>query len=159
MPPEYKKYNLHVVQVMGANIELWQYKTYENGILNIEEIYKRTASTSNQDSKELAGRDPVIVEAGKKAILTRKSTTYSIEEHFENLDDNILELFNAVRDFIVTIDSSIEETPKKNHITYKTSQNFGWNTKNRIPYLDTKELRLKVWNHIRENAKKKGIFC
>jgi putative transposase len=35
---------------------------------------------------------------------------------------------------------------------------FVWSTKNRYPYLATKELRLKVWNHIRENAKKKGIF-
>jgi putative transposase len=35
---------------------------------------------------------------------------------------------------------------------------FVWSTKNRVPYLDTKELRLKVWNHIRENAQIKGIF-
>ncbi len=35
---------------------------------------------------------------------------------------------------------------------------FVWSTKNRVPYLDTKELRAKVWNHIKENAKKKGIF-
>lgn len=27
-----------------------------------------------------------------------------------------------------------------------------------MPYLDSKELRLKVWNHMRENAQKKGIF-
>lgn len=124
LAPEYKKYDLHAVQVMGANIELWQYKTYENGILNIEEIYKRTTSTSNKDTEELVGKNPIMVEAGKKAALTRKTATYSLEEHFENLDDNILELFNAVRDFIVTIDSSIEETPKKNYIAYKTSQNF-----------------------------------
>jgi len=30
--------------------------------------------------------------------------------------------------------------------------------KNSYPFLNTKELRLKVWNHIRENAKEKGIF-
>lgn len=33
-----------------------------------------------------------------------------------------------------------------------------WSTKNRKPFLATKELRLQVWNHIRENAKEKGIF-
>mgnify|MGYP000911803950 FL=1 len=33
-----------------------------------------------------------------------------------------------------------------------------WSTKNRIPYLDSKELRFKVWSHIRENSIKKGIF-
>ncbi|MBE7413540.1 MAG: IS200/IS605 family transposase [Leptospiraceae bacterium] len=35
---------------------------------------------------------------------------------------------------------------------------FVWSTKNRFPFLDSKELRQKVWNHIRENAKSKGIF-
>jgi putative transposase len=33
-----------------------------------------------------------------------------------------------------------------------------WSTKNRIPYLDSIELRQKVWNHIRENAVQKGIY-
>jgi putative transposase len=32
-----------------------------------------------------------------------------------------------------------------------------WSTKNRIPYLNTIELRQKVWNHIKENAIQKGI--
>lgn len=124
LAPEYKKYDLHAVQVMGANIELWQYKTYDNGILNIEEVYKRTTSTSHQDTDDIGSKNPVMVEAGKKAALTRKIATYTLEKHYENLDENILELFNAVRDYIVTIDSSIEETPKKNYIAYKTSQNF-----------------------------------
>lgn len=35
---------------------------------------------------------------------------------------------------------------------------FVWSTKNRVPFLDSKELRLKVWNHMRDNAKVKGIF-
>jgi len=35
---------------------------------------------------------------------------------------------------------------------------FIWSTKNRKPFLDSKELRTKVWNHIRENAVKKDIF-
>ncbi|PZX54026.1 IS200/IS605 family transposase [Algoriphagus chordae] len=33
-----------------------------------------------------------------------------------------------------------------------------WSTKNRYPYLNSKELRLKIWNHIRENGHSKGIF-
>jgi REP element-mobilizing transposase RayT len=33
-----------------------------------------------------------------------------------------------------------------------------WSTKNRTPFLSSKEIRQKVWQHIRENAKKKEIF-
>ncbi len=35
---------------------------------------------------------------------------------------------------------------------------FTWSTKNRIPFLDSSELRKKAWEHIKENAKEKGIF-
>jgi len=35
---------------------------------------------------------------------------------------------------------------------------FVWSTKNRFPFLETKEIRDKVWFHIRENAMKKDIF-
>ena len=35
---------------------------------------------------------------------------------------------------------------------------FVWSTKNRVPHLNTPELRKKVWQHIAENAKSKGIF-
>ena len=35
---------------------------------------------------------------------------------------------------------------------------FVWSTKNRVPLLNSKEIRQKVWSHIKENAHKKGIF-
>ncbi|KNB61145.1 IS200/IS605 family transposase [Chryseobacterium sp. Hurlbut01] len=33
-----------------------------------------------------------------------------------------------------------------------------FSTLNRIPFLNSKELRIKVWKHIKENASNKGIF-
>lgn len=33
-----------------------------------------------------------------------------------------------------------------------------WSTKDRFPFLNSVELRQKVWNHIKENANSKGIF-
>lgn len=35
---------------------------------------------------------------------------------------------------------------------------FVWSTKNRVPYLNSKELRNKVWEHIKMNAKDKSIY-
>ena len=35
---------------------------------------------------------------------------------------------------------------------------FVWSTKNRYPFLSTPDLRKSMWKHIRENAKKIGIF-
>ena len=121
--PEFKKYDLHAVQVMGANIELWQYKIYENGIISIEEVYKRT-ETRTHTSIENNGKNPVMVAAGKKAAETRKNATYAIDEHINKVNADLTELLNEIREYIVNLDSSIEETPKKYYIAYKTTQNF-----------------------------------
>lgn len=121
--PEFKKYDLHAVQMMGSNIELWQYKIFENGIINIDEVFRKSAP-QNHSSTEIEGKDPIMVEAGKKAAQTRKTATYTIEEHINKLNKDLIELFNEIREHIVNLDNSIEETSKQNYIAYKTSQNF-----------------------------------
>jgi predicted transport protein len=124
LAPEYKKYDLHAVQVMGANIELWQYKMYENGILNIEEVYRRTTVSLHTENEAQNEKNPIMVEAGRKAAITRKTAIYTLEQHLQGFNQGVLELFNEIRDYIIEMDSSIEETPKKHYIAYKTSQNF-----------------------------------
>lgn len=123
LAPEYKKYDLHAVQVMGANIELWQYKIYENGILNIEEVYRRN-STGISNNSDTNGKNPIMVEAGKKAAITRRTANHTIEQHTENQSKKIIALFNQIREYIIELDNSIEEAAKKHYIAYKTSQNF-----------------------------------
>lgn len=65
-----------------------------------------------------------MVVAGKKAAKTRKNALYTIDEHRDKLRDNLIELFEEIREYIVNINNSIEETPKRHYIAYKTSQNF-----------------------------------
>lgn len=122
LAPEYKKYDLHAVQVIGANIELWQYKLYENGVLNIEEVYRRSETITHSDSENTVsnGKNPIMVQAGKKAAETRKTTVYKLDEHLTILNDKIKELFKEIRDYIIGLDNSIEKTPKK--ITFLIKQ-------------------------------------
>jgi len=94
LAPNYKKYDLHAVQVMGANIELWKYRLFSNNSLYLEEVFhtsKSTTSTISRVATENGYKNPVMVEAGKKAALTR---------------------------------ATIEEVPKKFYVAYKISQNI-----------------------------------
>ena len=74
LAPNYKKYDLHAVQMMGANIELWRYRLFSNASLYIEKIYHRGfEDVRNPIVKTSTNlKNPVMVEAGKKAALTRK---------------------------------------------------------------------------------------
>lgn len=120
--PNYKKYDLHAVQVMGANIELWKYRLFRNNSLYLEEVLHNTKSTNLISSS--SNKNPVMVEAGKKAALVRATATYTIEEHFEGKSSIIQELMHEVREFITGLDSAIEEVPKKFYIAFKSSKNI-----------------------------------
>lgn len=120
--PNYKKYDLHAVQVMGANIELWKYRLFTNNSLYLEEVLHNKNTTTN--TAQSSNKNPVMVEAGKKAAQVRATAVYNIEEHFERKSKEIQELMHSVREFVTGLDSAIEEVPKKFYIAYKSSQNI-----------------------------------
>lgn len=62
--PNYKKYDLHAVQVMGANIELWKYRLFSNNNFYLEEVFHNTKSIPSITKEN--NKNPVMVEAGKK---------------------------------------------------------------------------------------------
>lgn len=125
--PNYKKYDLHAVQVMGANIELWKYRLFSNNSLYLEEVFhtaKSSAVTTSSATSDNGYKNPVMVEAGKKAALTRATATYTFDERLEGKSDEIQELTATIREFIIGLDESIEEVPKKFYVAYKISQNI-----------------------------------
>jgi len=121
--PNYKKYDLHAVQVMGANIELWKYRLFTNNSLYLEEVFHNTKVTSSGMPTE-SGKNPVMVEAGKKAAQVRATATYTFKEHLEGKTKQIQELAHSIREFDTGLDLSIEEVPKKFYVAYKASQNI-----------------------------------
>ncbi len=119
--PNYKKYDLHAVQVMGANIELWKYRLFKNGCLYLEEVFQAAKIPASVQGN---GKNPVMVEAGKKAAQVRATATYTFEEHLEGKSKSIQSLMHTIREYMLGLDPSIEEVPKKLYVAYKISQNI-----------------------------------
>jgi predicted transport protein len=122
LAPNYKRYDLHAVQVMGANIELWTYRRFANQTLYLEEVLQKSYSPS--PSIPTGSKNPVMVAAGKKAALTRASGTYTFEGYLERKPQKVRELALAVQEFMMGLDPAMEEAPRKNYIAYRTSQNI-----------------------------------
>jgi predicted transport protein len=120
--PNYKKYDLHAVQVMGANIELWKYRLFTNSSLYLEEVLHNKNTKVNV--AQTSNKNPVMVEAGKKAAQVRATAVYSVDEHFAGKTKEIQELMHSIGEFVIGLDSAIEEVPKKFYIAYKSSQNI-----------------------------------
>jgi predicted transport protein len=121
--PNYKKYDLHAVQVMGANIELWKYRLFTNDSLYLEEVFHNTKAVSAAIT-QVSEKNPVMVEAGKKAAQVRATATYTFEEHLDGKSKQIKELIHSIREYVTGLDSAIEEVPKKFYVAYKSSQNI-----------------------------------
>jgi hypothetical protein len=123
LAPSYKKFDIHAVQVMGASIELWTYRLFSNQSLYIEEIQQKemagteTASITSQ-------KKPIMVAAGKKAAMSRKANTYTFEKHLEGRPTTLKELALAVQEYVLGLDTAIEQTPKKFYVAYRTTQNI-----------------------------------
>jgi predicted transport protein len=121
--PDYKKFDLHAVKMMGANIELWQYKRYNTNILYLEEIFRKSTALLSFEI-DTKNKNPVMVQAGRKAAQTRQTSSYTFEEHLNNCDDKLRTILLDLREFILGIDEVVEEIPRKYCIAYKVSQNF-----------------------------------
>lgn len=124
--PNYKKYDLYAVQMMGANIELWSYHLFQNRYIYLERVLQASYSplVAAEDRVENNGKNPVMVAAGRKAAITRATGVYSFEQHLEGKSDAVKDIAYAVQEFVLGLDSVIQEVPKKNYIAYKISQNI-----------------------------------
>ena len=121
--PNYKKYDLHAVQVMGANIELWSYRLFKNGSVYLEEVLQKSYSAT-QTKVSADGKNPVMVEAGRKAAMTRATATYTYDQHLEKKPEKIRELAQIVQEYVLSLDPAVEEVPKKYYVAYRISQNI-----------------------------------
>ncbi len=120
LAPNYRRYDLHAVRVMGANLELWTYRLFANGSMYLEEVLQKSEGAAEP---ALGSKNPVMVAAGKKAASTRATGTYTFAERIERASKDTRELAIAINDFITGLDPAIEVAPKKFYVAYKTSQN------------------------------------
>jgi len=126
LAPTYKKYDLFAAQVMASNLELWTYRFFKNGTLFLEEVLQRalTPSPLSASSESQApGKNPVMVEAGKKAALTRASGAYTFDQHLEGKPSHVRELALQVREVMNSL-AGVEEDPKKLYVAYKSTKNI-----------------------------------
>jgi predicted transport protein len=122
LAPNYRKYDLHAVQVMGANIELWRYRLFKNDILYLEEVFQKAVSTS--PDTPVNNKNPVMVAAGRKAAVSKATGVYTFEKHIEGKSEKIRQMVFDIKEFIMNLDPAMEEVPKKFYVAYKISQNI-----------------------------------
>ena len=121
--PNYSKYDLHAIETMGVNIELWKYRRFENHSLSLEKEILDSAGISHTKS---AHKNSQKDKLGKDITGNhqRNIEIYTLSDHLKDKSKSIQDLVYSIGEFITGLDFAIEEVPKKHYIAYKLSQNI-----------------------------------
>jgi predicted transport protein len=112
----YNKFDLDTADILPINVELLRYRIYDEDILYLEpENYQKVRiSTFGIVKKSKQGKEKT----------ERLQKTYSIEYHLKGFNKQVVDLFQALREKILSIDENVIEEAKAKYIAYKTSTNF-----------------------------------
>ena len=74
--PNYRKYDLHAVRVIGAGLELWTYRLFENDVIYLEEVFQKSDPGVGAPD---GAKNPVTGCGGEEARLlpARQAPTHS----------------------------------------------------------------------------------
>ena len=109
----YTRYDEHAVEQMNRNIELIRYRRFGSGLLMLEMVnaISSTGATPGGDVESVPGKiDPVNYK--------------TISEVLDNLNDSLQDLYQALRDHIITLGDDVQEKRLKYYVAFKRIKNF-----------------------------------
>ncbi|NQV89346.1 MAG: hypothetical protein HQ488_03435 [Parcubacteria group bacterium] len=90
-------------------IELWEVRKYENSLFS----YNPIKAIHTAESIKTVTKDETV------SKVSREVKTYTVADHFKSDWNNSHDLFDSLRDKLLSLDSRFEEAPTKQYIGYK----------------------------------------
>lgn len=112
--PNFTNYQREAINFKDLPIELWEIKRFENDTISYEQIQK---SSAQESIKTISKADETIDNVAKEIKV------YSEEEHLENVSEEIIELYEKIKNAILNF-GDIEVKPKKKYIAFVSGRNI-----------------------------------
>lgn len=113
---KYNKFDLDTADILPINIELLRYQLYDENILFLE--------LENHQKVKISTAGIIKKAKMQKSKDLQLQKVYSIDDHLAGINKATLDLFQNLREWILTLDQNIVEEAKAKYIAYKTSTNF-----------------------------------
>lgn len=111
----YTVYQQNAINFKDLPIELWEVKMYDNNTV----LYNKLTATGSTESIK------TITQSNYKTDdIVKEIKVYTIEDHYNNSNKEMIELFEKMRERILSLGTNIREEPKKFYIAYKLDGNF-----------------------------------
>jgi predicted transport protein len=111
--PAYTNYQREAINFKDLPIGIWEVKRFENNTISFEQIQKAGAQES---IKTISKSDQTIDNVAKEIKV------YSEQEHLENVNEDIKELYEKMKNAILNFDN-VEIKPKKKYIAFVSGRN------------------------------------
>jgi len=110
-------YDLYAVNRIDERIELWTFRLYEDGLLNVERFDKDELTT--REIKQPRGGS-VTTTAPKR----RGGVGFDLQHHTEKMSDTTQALFESLRDQITALGEDVTERFMNQYVGYRRLKNF-----------------------------------
>lgn len=109
--PTFTDFQKQAVDFQDLNIELWEVKRFEGDVLSVNGIKKSKNAPSIKTT--------ITSEQSELSLLTKELKTYTEEGHLLGKSDDLLELYEVVKQAIYQLVPEVELVPKKLYVAFK----------------------------------------
>ncbi len=109
----FTNYQREAINFKDLPIELWEVKRFENNTVSYEQVQK---AGTQESIKTISKADKIIENVAKEIKV------YSEQEHLQNLNEEIKELYEKMKQAILNFDN-VEVKPKKKYIAFVSGRN------------------------------------
>jgi predicted transport protein len=113
--PQFTKYQKQAINFRDLPIELWEISKFDNGTLLFNQL--KSPETSESITK-ISPRSEIVQK------VSREIKVYTEEDHLNNLPNETIELYQALKERVLALGDNIEVRPRKLYIGFVAGSNF-----------------------------------
>lgn len=107
--PNFTTYQKEAINFKDLPIELWEIKRFTNDTLSFEQIVNRS---SKESIKTVSNSETITT-------VSKEIKVYSEQDHLENIEDDLLNIYAEIKEFLLSVGEDITIYPKKKTIGFK----------------------------------------
>lgn len=112
---QFTTYQREAINFKDLPIELWEIKRFENDTVSFDQIQKTSAKES---IKTISRNDETVV------AVSREVKVFTEQDHLQKVPFETRELYEQIKDRIISLDDNISTQPKKQTIGFKVNNNI-----------------------------------
>ena len=113
--PQFTNYQREAINFKDLPIELCEIKRFENNTVAFEQVQK----TSAKESIKTISRSDKIIENVSKEV-----KVYTEQDHLSKVSFEIRELYEQVKERLISLDDNVSTQPKKQTVGFKVDNNI-----------------------------------